>query len=673
MAATKQFLLNYDSNILLPYTTLDCILGKEDDDPNAAKTTGIDVITDNLLKNIKDFIYNSSENGLENQINGGDISKAYVLGISTLREGGSQVYTKFHELTLDSSAQAGQYLGADGTTHDIKFAAEDKHAAWYSTSINVKPSIRLDNPISADVSININVSGDCFEIREGHLYSKYSTDSTKAVFSQSATYANTIATVSETSTGASFKVISIGPNIPVQLNDGNLTAIKDKGEPNQPIYINPDGEITEFYSNIGTSIMPVYLNNGKFVACDANTIGSSDQPMYYDPSQGGFTACNGKLGANDTLGYIENGVYKTSSLTAGTSYQPIYVSNGKIYASSGDLGGDDRHICMKGGILQASNANLGSDDAIPTYISGGIIKAFSNKVPTYTGNGTVGSNIEASTGGVANPVYIEEGVVKGITATVCSTTSNQLISLTNGTFQKQTGAAGSSKKPVYVADGIIKPCSDNVGDEQTPVYISGGTFTECSLDPTSIEDGAVSTQAGTWYLLSENGDKRWAKGNTTTSGDFTIDPSTAYYVVGVAKGNYNSQDTAFTHLTGAKSNTDTGIYFKNYELFQTSDENLKTFTDEIDINFDNLATIKKGIYYWTDDPNKISDIGIGARSLEALYPEIVDENEGVKTVAYNRLGVIALAAIDKLHLRVRELETEMKELKAEIRALKQGK
>ena len=113
-------------------------------------------------------------------------------------------------------------------------------------------------------------------------------------------------------------------------------------------------------------------------------------------------------------------------------------------------------------------------------------------------------------------------------------------------------------------------------------------------------------------------------------------------------------------------------YVMNH-FFQTSDENLKTFTGEIDINFDNLATIKKGIYHWTDDPNKISDIGIGARSLEALYPEIVDENDGIKTVAYNRLGVIALAAIDKLHLRVKELETEMKELKAEIRALKQGK
>jgi uncharacterized small protein (DUF1192 family) len=103
------------------------------------------------------------------------------------------------------------------------------------------------------------------------------------------------------------------------------------------------------------------------------------------------------------------------------------------------------------------------------------------------------------------------------------------------------------------------------------------------------------------------------------------------------------------------------------ELFQTSDERFKTFTDDIDINFDNLATIKKGIYHWKDDPNKISDIGVTAQSLEALYPEIVDENNGTKTVAYNRLGVIALAAIDKLHLRVKELENEIKELKAELK------
>ena len=173
-------------------------------------------------------------------------------------------------------------------------------------------------------------------------------------------------------------------------------------------------------------------------------------------------------------------------------------------------------------------------------------------------------------------------------------------------------------------------------------------------------------------MSNVNGVGVWGKGNTTTAGSFENVSGTAYYIVGIDPNNNVSGDS-FEQLTGAKRTDNTGIYFKNFELFQTSDENLKTFTGDIDINFDNLATIKKGIYHWTDDPNKISDIGIGARSLEALYPEIVDENDGIKTVAYNRLGVIALAAIDKLHLRVKELETEMKELKAEIRALKQGK
>lgn len=572
MAATKQFLLNYDSNILLPYTTLDCILGKEDDDPDAAKTTGIDVITDNLLKNIKEFIYNTSENVLENQIKGSDISKAYVLGVSTLREGGTQVYTKFHELTLDSSTQAGQYLGADGTNHEIKFTA-NKHKNWYSTSIDVKPSNRLDNPITADVSININVSNECFDIVDDNLYSKYSTRATSANVSKFANYAHKIGTVIDSSTGAT-DVITIGSNIALQLNNGNLTAITKIGASNQPIYIEKDGTITP---------------------------------------------CSGNFGSNTKFAYISSGSF------------------------------------------EESDASIGSDDDKPIFLKNGVFTEFSHSVPTYTGNGV---------GKADTPVFIDStGKVKECTYSAATSTNNKLIFASQGVISEQVGAAGGSRQPVYVKDGQIVPIIDSIGDSQTPVYLDKGKIIECDLKAHSIK----GADAENYYLMSNaDGVGVWGKGNTTTAGSFENVSGTAYYIVGIDP-NKNVFGDSFKQLTGAKRTDNTGIYFKNFELFQTSDENLKTFTGEIDINFDNLATIKKGIYHWTDDPNKISDIGIGARSLEALYPEIVDENDGIKTVAYNRLGVIALAAIDKLHLRVKELETEMKELKAEIRALKQGK
>lgn len=572
MAATKQFLLNYDSNILLPYTTLDCILGKEDDDPDAAKTTGIDVITDNLLKNIKEFIYNTSENVLENQIKGSDISKAYVLGVSTLREGGTQVYTKFHELTLDSSTQAGQYLGADGANHEIKFTA-NKDRTWYSTSIDVKPSNRLDNPIAADVSININISNECFDIVDNNLYSKYSTRATSANVSKFADYAHKIGTVIDSSTGAT-DVITIGSNKALQLNNGDLTAITKIGASNQPIYIEKDGTITQ---------------------------------------------CSGNFGSNTKFAYVSSGSFAES------------------------------------------NASIGSDDDKPIFLKNGVFTEFSHSVPTYTGKGVGNAN---------RPVFINSsGEVNACTYSAATASNNKLIFASQGFLSEQVGAAGSPNQPVYVEKGQIVPIIDSIGDSQTPVYLDRGKITECDLKAHSIK----GADAENYYLMSNaDGVGVWGKGNTTTAGSFENVSGTAYYIVGIDP-NKNVSGDSFKQLTGAKRLDNTGIYFKNCELFQTSDENLKTFTGEIDINFDNLATIKKGIYHWTDDPNKISDIGIGARSLEALYPEIVDENDGIKTVAYNRLGVIALAAIDKLHLRVKELETEMKELKAEIRALKQGK
>lgn len=538
MAATKQFLLNYDSNILLPYTTIDCILGKDNDDPDAPNIAGIDVITDNLLQNMKEFIYNNSENVIENknQIKSSDISKAYVLGISTLKEGGAQVYTKFHELSLDSYVHAGHYLGADGTTHAINFEASSEDSSWYSTSIKVEPSNSLDNPIKAKVSINIKLDGDCFDTSSGKLYSKFSKNSDYAEKSNYASQANKIFGT-DPSTGAK-NFVSIGQNKAIQLNNGEFTAIAGIGGPIQPIYIDNNGFITKCSETVGSSNEFVYINNGEFKKSDS-TIGTN----------------------NDT---------------------PIYLQNGRFYS-------------------------------------------FTNKVPTYT-----------STNGV-----------------------------------------GNTKTPIYIDEnGIVKALTGNIGSSHNPVYLDSGVIKQCTLTPDSISCDGVDREL---YLMADPSTNKavWGKGNTTTAGSFKNTTNTVYYLVGIdslnSEGVSGEFSGSFKLLTGAKRNDGTGIYFKNYELFQTSDENLKTFTNEIDINFDNLATIKKGVYYWTDDPNKISDIGIGARSLEALYPEIVDENDGVKTVAYNRLGVIALAAIDKLHLRVKELESEMKDLKAEIRVLKQGK
>lgn len=621
MAATKQFLLNYDSNILLPYTTLDCILGKEDD---ASTATGIGVITDKLLENIKEFAYNKDSGLSSNQIKGDDIKTAYVLGISTLKKDSStQVYTKFHALSLDSPKHSGQYLGADGTNHDIKFSAESKAKnGWYSTSITVEPSGILDDPIKADVSININISDDCFDTSGGQLYSKYSTKST------------------------SSKVANLAK---CTLN--RIVKADSSWDPSTGIY----EELESFGQNI-----PVQLNNGVLAACDAS-VGNIHRPIFYDASAG-FKPCSGTFGSNTKFAYIYNGEFAQSTADLGDdNIKPVYLKKGEFAEFT-------RSVPTYTGI------GVG-DSSTPIYIdSSGHVQActykagdINSKTLIYASGGQISVQTDSNAGGSTQPVYLKNGEIKPIDSSIGNKTTP--IYLENGEIKASSAKVGDKNQPICMLDGTITAFDKTIGSSLNPVYLDEGVIKECKLEPTSISNASKPNL----YLMSgEDGKGFWGSGNTTTAGSFDNNDGSVYYLVGINLADA-STDGSFTHLTGAKKTDGTGIYFKNYELFQTSDENLKTFTDEIDINFDNLATIKKGIYHWTDDPNKISDIGIGARSLEALYPEIVDENDGVKTIAYNRLGVIALAAIDKLHLRVKELETEMKELKAEIRALKQGK
>ena len=135
--------------------------------------------------------------------------------------------------------------------------------------------------------------------------------------------------------------------------------------------------------------------------------------------------------------------------------------------------------------------------------------------------------------------------------------------------------------------------------------------------------------------------------------------SNRYYLIGATASDVVSLNgTAPSNLYFNQ-----GVFFKGGALYHTSDETLKTFITDIDINFDNLATIKKGFFYWNEDPDKIVNVGVSAQTVEALYPQLVTTEMGFKAVDYSKLGVIALAAVDKLYERIQELEKQIETLK----------
>ena len=71
----------------------------------------------------------------------------------------------------------------------------------------------------------------------------------------------------------------------------------------------------------------------------------------------------------------------------------------------------------------------------------------------------------------------------------------------------------------------------------------------------------------------------------------------------------------------------------------------------------------KVYYTWKTDADNKQQIGTSAQKLREIYPELVSENEdGKMAVSYEKLSIIALAAIDKLHKENEELKDRLKRI-----------
>jgi hypothetical protein len=110
---------------------------------------------------------------------------------------------------------------------------------------------------------------------------------------------------------------------------------------------------------------------------------------------------------------------------------------------------------------------------------------------------------------------------------------------------------------------------------------------------------------------------------------------------------------------------------QNGNLYAASDERLKDFAGDVDVDLDDIKRIPKKYYTWKDDANKTIQIGTSAQKLQEIYPELVSENEdGKLAVSYDKLTMVALGAIDKLYDMINELKNENNILKDEIEKLK---
>lgn len=295
----------------------------------------------------------------------------------------------------------------------------------------------------------------------------------------------------------------------------------------------------------------------------------------------------------------------------------------------------------------------------------------------------------------ATPIYLNEGIITAINATIGGPIDVGdyggfgLIYMSSGTILSYHGSLGyKGKYPLCVENGVLQQASEDIGLPYYGIYMLDGALTQMDyylkanihpgtglseLVQTSFPLAVYSSPTDIGKLATNIGDSNhplWVENgklSPITLGE-SID---TLYIVGTGTGeNTNgclytgNQDNSGVRLIGGNK------VYASGGFFESSDETLKDFHSNIPIDLDHLSKLPKKYFTWKTDETKSMHVGTSAQELQKLYPELVQEDEhGLLNVAYDKLSVVALAAVDQLHQQINELKSTNQQLQTRLEKL----
>lgn len=180
-------------------------------------------------------------------------------------------------------------------------------------------------------------------------------------------------------------------------------------------------------------------------------------------------------------------------------------------------------------------------------------------------------------------------------------------------------------------------------------YVAGSSTTNLALNGYSTITFAIASE--TKFKLTSSAL------HPQTSGGLTLG-TTSYkfgnvYAASIGTSSYRCTYGYFSNSVYAAS----GFY-------ESSDERLKRVLNPVKVNLDDLSKIRKVYYLWKNSDSKDRQLGVIAQDIQKLYPELVDTDKetGFLSLAYDRLSVLALEAIDVLYKEHKKLKERVDEL-----------
>ena len=455
-----------------------------------------------------------------------------------------------------------------------------------------------------------------------------------------------------------------------------------------------------------------------------NHAGNNAPAFVFDKPGSNYTGI-GANGEADTI-YFSAATFSNGEASWVTSYKQKWKFNGTIYQEnnavihSGNIGSQSVDYANSAGnadILKRNVGNIqandrGSADYTDALYTGGWASSSLGYATTYgtfidlSGYSTWYHRLAFNTNGV-----IEHFM--GINTTTLSKVGNlaytsDIPSVGNGTVTiTQAGSTIGSFTMNQSDNTIIDLNGTNTDYYPIRSYTSGlqissySGSTDCALFvpyATANQAGVVSTEDQTFSGEKTFSSIRLRSTDTVNFGGYLYfgDGSYTYLAeladdqltlnatkifLGISGSQkYYIDGTIFRPVT-ANSTSSSGIalgssdyrftcgYFSDkvyaYKgFYESSDERLKNILNPVKVNLDDLSKLRKVYYLWKDRTEDEIQLGMIAQDVQKLYPELVnvDKETGYLSLAYDKLSVLALEAIDVLYKEHKKLKKHVDEL-----------
>ncbi len=307
-------------------------------------------------------------------------------------------------------------------------------------------------------------------------------------------------------------------------------------------------------------------------------------------------------------------------------------------------------------------------DALTVLFDGTTNIAGSVTATSFIGDGSQLTNLPSSspftsslnnasgTGGIQSPTNTASGYAS--TAMGRETTASGYVSTAMGAGTTASGSVATAMGAGYAGGDYSTAMGAGTyasGDYSTAM---GNGTTASGNDSTAMGDNTTASDYGSLVIGQNN-----LLGSTVTNNATEFSTENTAFVIGNGADADNRSDALTVLFDG--TTTIAG------DLSINSDARLKANIISLGSTLAKVLQIDGKSYTMKKDENKKQKIGVLAQDIEKVFPELVSESNGVKSVNYQGLVPVLINALKEQDAKMNEQQAEIDTYRDEVSELKE--